>query len=58
MARAMICSFLAVVLRDVEAAAPEQLPADEFFDLIPASKLRLFNLRRSEAPLPLRDEDA
>lgn len=54
----MICSFLAVVLRDVEAAAPEQLPADEFFDLIPASKLRLFNLRRSEAPLPLRDEDA
>jgi len=55
MARAMICSFLAVVLRDVEATTPEQLPADEFFDLIPASKLRLLNLRRSGASLPLLD---
>ena len=46
MARGMICAFLAAVLPQLDATAPEELPSDEFFDLIPASKLRLFKLRR------------
>mmetsp|Transcript_115830 Transcript_115830/g.201091 ORF Transcript_115830/g.201091 Transcript_115830/m.201091 type:complete len:581 (-) Transcript_115830:50-1792(-) len=45
MARAMILTFLATVLPTVSADAIDDLPDDDFFDLIPASKLRLHNLR-------------
>ena len=49
MARAMICAFVGTIVPDVNAEAPEQLPADDnLFDLIPASKLRLFNLKEME----------
>ena len=49
MARAMICSFLGVVLPTLEADPPEHVPDDGFFDLIPASKLRLYRLRERGA---------
>jgi hypothetical protein len=46
MARAMICAFLANTLPDLDAESPaEALPEDGFFDLVPASELRLYNLR-------------
>ena len=45
MARAMICAYLGVVLPTVDADAPGELPDDGFFDLIPASKLQLHNVR-------------
>ena len=49
MARAMICAFVGTIVPDVNAEAPEHLPADDnLFDLIPASKLRLFNLKEME----------
>ena len=41
MARAMILSFLAKALPEIDAEAPADLPEDGFFDLIPASELRL-----------------
>ena len=44
MARAMICIFLGTVVTTVDAVAPSSLPEDGFFDLIPASQLRLHNL--------------
>ena len=50
MARAMICSFLCVVLPTVDAESPDQLPEDGFFDLIPASELRLYGLHRRTPP--------
>jgi len=50
MARAMICAYLAEVLPTVDAEAPGQLPDDGFFDLIPASKLRLLNVRPRDDP--------
>ena len=50
MARAMICSFLGVVLPTIDAdSPPDEIPDDGFFDLIPASKLRLYNVRACEA---------
>lgn len=47
MARAMICAFLGTVLPAVDAAVPKDgLPRDDnLFDLVPASKLELRNLR-------------
>jgi len=45
MARAMIVTFLANTLPALDADAPETLPEDGFFDLVPASELRLYNLR-------------
>jgi len=47
MARAMILSFLGVVLPTVDAEPPEALPRDDFFDLIPASQLVLRDVRRA-----------
>ena len=49
MARAMIISFLATLLPAADARAPDELPDDGFFDLIPASELKLLNLRRRGA---------
>jgi len=49
MARAMICTFLGTVLPALDAEAPDQLPEDEFFDLVPASKLCLLNVRPARA---------
>jgi cytochrome P450 len=46
MARAMICAFLAEVLPHVDADTPADLPEDGFFDLIPASQLRIYNPRQ------------
>ena len=51
MARAMICAYLAKVLPTVDADAPNELPEDGFFDLIPASQLRLYNVRAREREL-------
>jgi len=48
MARAMICVFLATVLPDVDAKPPSSLPQEGFFDLIPASELRLLHVTRRE----------
>ena len=45
MARAMICAYLGVILPAIDAESPQQLPEDGFFDLIPASQLRLYNVR-------------
>jgi len=45
MARAMIISFLGNALPAIDAAAPDDLPKDGFFDLIPASELRLLDVR-------------
>ena len=45
MARAMILTFLASTLPTLDADPPEKLPQDGFFDLVPASELRLYNLR-------------
>jgi len=45
MARAMICTFLGTVLPAIDAEAPAELPKDEFFDLVPASKLTLLKVR-------------
>lgn len=45
MARAMILIFLATILPTVDADAPNSLPEEDFFDLVPASRLRLHNLR-------------
>jgi len=54
MARAMICAFLGETLPHLDARAPTELPADDnLFDLIPASKLQLIDLRARE-----RVEDA
>ena len=50
MARAMICAFLGVALPTVDADVRGELPDDGFFDLIPASQLRLHNLRTRAAP--------
>jgi len=51
MARAMITVFLGTVLPVVDAEPPSSLPKDGFFDLIPASQLRLKNVRhRSTTP--------
>ena len=50
MARAMICAFLGVALPTVDADVRGELPDDGFFDLIPASQLRLHNLRARAAP--------
>jgi len=52
MARAMICTFLGTVLPALDAEAPDQLPEDEFFDLVPASKLCLLNVRPARAHVP------
>ena len=49
MARAMIVTFLANTLPALDADAPETLPEDGFFDLVPASELRLYNLRPAGA---------
>ena len=47
MARAMICAFLGESLPYIDARGPDQLPLDNnLFDLIPASKLQLRDLRR------------
>ena len=47
MARAMICAFLGESLPYIDARGPEKLPVDNnLFDLIPASKLQLRDLRR------------
>jgi len=48
MARAMILSFLGVVLPTLDAEPPQTLPRDDFFDLIPAGQLILRNVRRRE----------
>ena len=45
MARAQIVAFLGHALPTLDADAPETLPQDGFFDLVPASELRLYNLR-------------
>ena len=46
MARAMICAFLGETLPYMDARGPEKLPLDNnLFDLIPASKLQLRELR-------------
>ena len=46
MARAMICAFLGETLPYMDARGPEKLPLDNnLFDLIPASKLQLRDLR-------------
>merc|ERR1712021_8395 len=46
MARAMICAFLGESLPYIDARGPEKLPLDNnLFDLIPASKLQLRDLR-------------
>ena len=47
MARAMICVFLGKVLPAVDATTPKSLPVDGFFDLIPASELRLLDVQRA-----------
>lgn len=53
MARAMICAFLGEVLPQLDARGPEELPADNnLFDLIPASKLQLRDLRARGPELP------
>ena len=52
MARAMICASLGAILPTVDADAPKQLPDDGFFDLIPASQLRLYNVRARGEPRP------
>ena len=52
MARAMILSFLAKALPEIDAEAPADLPEDGFFDLIPASELRLQNVRARGTPPP------
>ena len=52
MARAMILSFLAIALPALDADAPDDLPEDGFFDLIPASELRLNNVRARGASPP------
>lgn len=51
MARATICAFLATVLPAVDADAPTKLPVEGFFDLIPASELRLHNLRKRDGAM-------
>ena len=46
MARAMICAFLGETLPHMDARGPHEIPADNnLFDLIPASKLELRDLR-------------
>jgi len=50
MARAMIISFLGNALPAIDAAAPDDLPKDGFFDLIPASELRLLDVRARAPP--------
>jgi len=50
MARAMILSFLGVVLPSLDAQPPQTLPRDDFFDLIPASQLVLRNVRSRDSP--------
>ena len=53
MARAMICAFLGETLPKLDASGPAELPVDDnLFDLIPASKLSLRELR------PRTQEDA
>ena len=52
MARTMIIAYLGAVLPTVDADAPDQLPDDGFFDLIPASQLRLYNVRARGEPPP------
>jgi len=53
MARAMICAFLGEVLPLLDAQGPEDLPADNsLFDLIPASKLQLRDLRARDPEAP------
>jgi len=52
MARAMIVSFLSHALPAIDADPPAQLPADGFFDLAPASELRLRNLRPAGSGRP------
>mmetsp|Transcript_8429 Transcript_8429/g.26142 ORF Transcript_8429/g.26142 Transcript_8429/m.26142 type:complete len:217 (+) Transcript_8429:1016-1666(+) len=48
MARAMIIAFLVEVLPALDADVPTPLPADDnLFDLIPASKLELRNVKRT-----------
>ncbi|KOO26997.1 cytochrome p450 [Chrysochromulina tobinii] len=49
MARAMICVFLGTILPDIDATPPPSLPQEGFFDLIPASQLRLMNPMRRVA---------
>jgi len=56
MARAMIITFLASALPNLDAEAPDTLPDDGFFDLIPASELRLYNLR-ARPPTPTASGD-
>jgi len=52
MARAMVCVFLAEMLPAVDARV-EEVPCDNnLFDLIPASKLRLHDVRAAESPVP------
>ena len=52
MARAMILTFLAKTLPAIDADPPDELPDDGFFDLIPASQLRLKNLRAHDPSAP------
>ena len=52
MARAMILTFLAKALPAIDADPPDELPDDGFFDLIPASQLRLKNLRAHDPSAP------
>jgi len=56
MARAQIVAFLGNALPTLDADAPETLPPDGFFDLVPASELRLYNLRPagSNTSAPMR----
>ena len=57
MARAMILSFLGVVLPSIDASAPSVLPADDnLFDLIPASELELSDVRACPPPSPGGEE--
>jgi len=48
MARAMICVFLGTVLPVLDAEPPPSLPKEGFFDLIPASELRLHSVSRRQ----------
>ncbi len=42
----MICAFLGTILPAVDAKLPPTLPAEGFFDLIPASQLTLLDVTR------------
>jgi cytochrome P450 len=50
MARAMVCTFLGSVLPSMDAQPPSVLPAENFFDLIPASQLYLKGVKPRDRP--------